>query len=216
MSRENSPRAKTPAAASGTRKYTQKERARQQEETRRRIVEAVAELHRTVGPAYTTISDVANLAGVGRMTVYKHFPDEADLFAACSAHWSDSHPLPAFEDCLHEKDLEARCLAVFTRLYKFFRSGHDMLGNIMRDAPSMPVLQQVLEESWNPAMAELEENLVPSGLSASTRRNVRVAIRLALDVTNWETMIDAGLSDTQAARLAARMVSAGGSIAPGR
>jgi len=208
MSRENTSQGKRSSAASGRRKYTKRERARQQEETRLRIVEAVAELHRTVGPAYTTISDVANLAGVGRMTVYKHFPKEVDLFAACGAHWSASHPLPDFDDCLAEEDIEARCLGVFTRLYKFYTSGHDMLGNIMRDAPSMPVLQEVLEENWQPAMTELEDALMPHGLPASARKNVRVAIRLALDLTNWETMIDAGLSNTQAARLAARMVAA--------
>jgi AcrR family transcriptional regulator len=57
------------------RKYEMKKRAERQRETRRRIVEATVELHRTHGPANTTISEIAQRAGVNRLTVYNHFPD---------------------------------------------------------------------------------------------------------------------------------------------
>src|SRR3954454_21616980 len=76
------------------RKYELKERARRQAETRRRITEATVELHRTVGPARTTISAIAEKAGVQRLTVYRHFPDERDLLAACSPHWLGADPPP--------------------------------------------------------------------------------------------------------------------------
>src|SRR3954454_19384323 len=76
------------------RKYELKERARRQDETRRRITEATVELHRTVGAARTTISAIAEKAGVERLTVYRHFPDEGSLFDACSAHWIEANPLP--------------------------------------------------------------------------------------------------------------------------
>ena len=66
------------------RTYTLKRRAEQQAETRRRIVEAAVELHGSVGPALTTISMVAERAGVQRHTLYAHFPDERSLFLACS------------------------------------------------------------------------------------------------------------------------------------
>ena len=75
-------------------KYTLKRRAEQQAETRRRIVEAVVELHKTIGPADTTISAIAERAGVERLTVYRHFPDDAALFSACSEHWRAAHPHP--------------------------------------------------------------------------------------------------------------------------
>ena len=78
----------------GKRKYELKKRAEQVEATRRRITEATVELHRTVGPAATQISEIARRAGVQRVTVYNHFPDEAALFAACSAHWRALHPAP--------------------------------------------------------------------------------------------------------------------------
>src|SRR5258708_33833740 len=76
------------------RKYELKQRAERLAETRRQITEATVELHRTVGPAATRINEVARRAGVQRMTVYNHFPDEASLLAACSAHWRAPHPAP--------------------------------------------------------------------------------------------------------------------------
>src|SRR5215203_3267916 len=76
------------------RAYELKQRAERQDATRRRITEATVELHRTVGPAETRISEVARRAGVQRMTVYNHFPDQASLLSACSAHWRESHPAP--------------------------------------------------------------------------------------------------------------------------
>ncbi|MBD3649105.1 MAG: TetR/AcrR family transcriptional regulator, partial [Pseudomonadales bacterium] len=140
---------------SDTRPYRLKERARKQEETRRRITEAVVELHRTVGPAKTTVSDVADLAGVGRMTVYKHFPTESEMFQACGAHWSEDNPLPDFSDCLDADDPRDRAAAALERLYDYYRQGHDMLGKIMRDAPLLPSLQSVVDESWGPTLDSL-------------------------------------------------------------
>src|ERR671931_174872 len=75
-----------------TRKYELRRRAERQQETRRRIVEAAIELHRTKGPARTTVSDVARLAGVQRHTLYRHFPQERDLHLACSGHYMVLHP----------------------------------------------------------------------------------------------------------------------------
>ena len=76
------------------RRYELKERARRQAETKQRIVEATVELHTSIGPARTTISAIAERAGVERHTVYSHFPDERTLIGACSAHWQGQHPLP--------------------------------------------------------------------------------------------------------------------------
>ncbi|MBA3432912.1 MAG: helix-turn-helix transcriptional regulator [Actinobacteria bacterium] len=51
------------------------------------MTEAAAKLRRTVGPARTTWSGIAEEAGVQRATVYRHFPDLATLFDACSSHY---------------------------------------------------------------------------------------------------------------------------------
>src|SRR5919198_1726424 len=78
----------------GKRKYELKLRAERLEETRRRIVEATSDLHRTVGPAATQVTEVARRAGVQRRTIYNHFPDEATLLEACSSHWRARPPPP--------------------------------------------------------------------------------------------------------------------------
>ena len=76
----------------GKRPYRMKRRAELEEQTRLRITESTVELHGTVGPAKTSVTAVAERAGVRRSTVYRHFPDEAALFAACSAHWRAAQP----------------------------------------------------------------------------------------------------------------------------
>jgi AcrR family transcriptional regulator len=76
------------------RRYELKERAVAQAETRRRIVDATVALHREVGPARTTVAEIARRAGVGRVTVYNHFPDDVALLGACSAQWVSEHPPP--------------------------------------------------------------------------------------------------------------------------
>src|SRR3954453_20643532 len=80
--------------SSVTRKYELKQRAERQQETRRRIVDAAIELHRTKGPARTTLSDIARLAGVQRHTLYRHFPDERAISLACSGPHFETHPPP--------------------------------------------------------------------------------------------------------------------------
>ena len=57
------------------RRYELKKRAEGQAETRRRIVRAAVELHGTLGPARTSVSAIAERAGVRRATVHDQFPD---------------------------------------------------------------------------------------------------------------------------------------------
>src|ERR1700716_2450045 len=76
------------------RPYRMKARAELQQRTRHRITESAMELHGTLGPSRTSLSAVAEHAGVRRSTLYRHFPDEAALFTACTAHWIDANPLP--------------------------------------------------------------------------------------------------------------------------
>ncbi len=83
-----------------TRPYRLGRRAERQAQTRQRIVEAAVDLHSTVGPATTSISAIAERAGVQRHTVYAHFPDETLLFEACSSHWIDANPFPDVSECL--------------------------------------------------------------------------------------------------------------------
>ena len=77
-----------------SRAYNLGKRAEQQAKTRRRIVEAAVELHGALGPARTSLSMVAERAGVQRNTFYAHFPDERSLAMACSALSIERNPPP--------------------------------------------------------------------------------------------------------------------------
>ena len=79
---------------STSRTYELKRRAERQQETRRRIIDAAVELHTTLGPSRTTVSAIAERAGVTRPTVYAHFPDDRALFQACSGHVRQAVPPP--------------------------------------------------------------------------------------------------------------------------
>ena len=102
-----------------TRPYTKRRRAELEEETRRRITAATVELHREVGPAKTTISAIAERAGVQRLTVYRHFPDERTLLGACSAHWRAGHPAPDPSPWPAIRDPEERLRVALAAFYDY-------------------------------------------------------------------------------------------------
>src|SRR5512135_773026 len=102
------------------RKYELKQRAAEMAETRRRITEAAVELHGTVGPARTTVSAIAERAGVQRHTVYRHFPSDADLFGACSAHYLDANPWPDPEPWRAISDPQQRLARALDELYAWY------------------------------------------------------------------------------------------------
>jgi AcrR family transcriptional regulator len=113
-------------------------RAQQVDETRRRIVDATVALHGTVGPASTTVSAIAEVAGVTRVTVYRHFPDEDALFAACTSHWAAQQRMP---DLARWREIPApadRAEAALTDLYRFFREAEPMLTLTTRDRDVLP------------------------------------------------------------------------------
>jgi AcrR family transcriptional regulator len=190
------------------RPYRQKRRADQQAQTRQRITEAIVALHERVGPARTTISEVAELAGVGRMTVYKHFPTEAELFSACSAHWSARNPPPEFGACATTADPVERAHCVLAKLYAYYRQAHPMMGKIARDAPLLPALQQIVDAGWMPMIRSLEALLAPAQGDAAARGQLQAAVRLLLDLRSWESLTADGLDDQAAAALATRMYAA--------
>jgi AcrR family transcriptional regulator len=117
-------------------------RVEQVDETRQRIVDAAVTLHGTVGPARTTIAAIAEVAGVTRVTVYRHFPDEEALYGACSAHWLSQQQVP---DPSAWVDIEApleRLRFGLLDLYRFYRDGSGMLTGIYRDWDALPAGQR--------------------------------------------------------------------------
>lgn len=184
-----------------TRKYTQRKRARQQEETRERILEATIALHERLGAARTTISAVAREAGVQRLTVYRHFPDDASLLRACTSSWLDDHPLPDRGAWAAADDPVRKAFSVF---FHYYRSTERMWASSYRDVDAVEALQGPMEqvEAYLDTVATDLANTIDHG----KRSDVLTVIRHGLRFTTWQSLTSSGASDAGAAGLLARWV----------
>ncbi len=196
------------AAAGGTRRYRKRRRAEQEDETRRRITEATVELHGTVGPARTTVSAIAEKAGVQRATVYRHFPDEEALFNACSTHWLAGNPLPDLDGWAAIEDPEARLRTALEQLYAWFGRTEYMLEKTTRDVATTPALQPSMElfGQWFGAATEVLVRGRPE--RGARRRRVKGAIGHALAFETWRSLVRAqGLAGGEAVELMVSLVA---------
>jgi AcrR family transcriptional regulator len=155
------------------------------------------------------VAEIARRAGVQRLTVYKNFPDEYELFAACQRHFLDENPPPRAPAALAIADPGERVEAVLRRLYGWYRRTERMSANVRRDRAIVPALDSLMARTTDARAAELAEALA-AGLAESgrPRRDVRAAVALALDFWTWRRLAREGLSDAAAARLMAKAVRA--------
>jgi AcrR family transcriptional regulator len=191
------------------RSYRLQARAERQEETRRRIAAATAELHQEVGPARTTIAEIARRAGVQRPTVYNNFPTERELFAACQAHFLTEHPPPDPRAALVRAEPPERLRGVLEAFYGWYRAAEAMVGNVQRDRRLLPELDALLAETSDRRIAALPAELT-RGFAAETGAAVRTraTIGLALEFATWQRLAREGLSDAEAADLMVRAARA--------
>jgi AcrR family transcriptional regulator len=186
------------------RKYEMKKRAELQRETRRRIVEATVELHRTRGPAHTTISEIAQRAGVNRLTVYNHFPGITDLLRACSRRWTEQHPRPDPTPWAETGDPQERLRTALAELYGYYARTEPMRANVLRDAETMPELAALLEGTFVPYLGAVRE-LLAAGWEVrgeEGRKRLLAALRLAIDFHTWRSLKrESGLSREEAVEL---------------
>jgi AcrR family transcriptional regulator len=193
--------------SSQKRKYELKARAERQAETRRRIAAATAELHEEVGPARTTVAEIARRAGVQRLTVYKNFPHEYGLFAACQQHFLAKNPPPDPSAALAIADPGERLKTVLRQLYRWYRRTERTSANVRRDREIMPALDSLMADTTDARTAELTEVLAAGFVDGRRpRREVRAAVALALDFWTWRRLAREGLSDAAAVRLMAKSV----------
>jgi len=187
------------------RKYELKKRAESQQETRRRIVEAAIELHRTQGPARTTLSEVARLAGVQRHTLYRHFPDERALGVACSGTYAEANPPPDPEPWLRVRDPQERLRVGLAELYAFFARNEEMLGNVLRDLEVDPITRELFQLRF--AAIERIQAILADGIRGRRRL---AALELALDFHTWRRLVRlSGLTQREAVELMVQAVFCG-------
>jgi AcrR family transcriptional regulator len=186
-----------------TRKYELKRRAERQQETRQRIVEAAIQLHRTKGPARTTFSDVANLAGVQRHTLYRYFPDERQLGLACSGHHFELNPPPDPGDWERITAPGERLRVGLAALYSWYERNEDMFTCVLRDAEIHPLTGELFELRGAEPMNRIHSALAKD---LGEARRVQVTLQLALDFHAWRRLWNSGLAAAEAANLMADAV----------
>jgi AcrR family transcriptional regulator len=190
------------------RKYELKKRAEEMAKTHLRITEAAIELHGTVGPARTTLSAVAKQAGVERRTLYRHFPSEADLFAACSTHYFTANPWPDLSAWRAIRDPHPRLERALDELYAYYERTEPMFSNVLRDAE----LIDFARDAVAPLQAYLEEaaEILTIGRQARGRRRKLLAraLRHALAFSTWHSLTTNGIGRSDAAKLITALVEA--------
>lgn len=191
-----------------TRTYSLKRRAERQQETRRRIVDAASELHATVGPARTSIKAVAERAGVQRHTVYRHFPTEDELFAACTADWDERHPFPPEAHWQRIAEPTERLERALSEIYAHYRQVESDVAMFLRDAGLVPAVGRAFAEDAR-RRERIRDGLAVGWRARGARRVLLLAaIGHALEFETWRSLARGqGLDDEQAAGLMTRLAA---------
>jgi AcrR family transcriptional regulator len=192
------------------RKYELKKRAEDMAKTHERITDAAIELHGTLGPSRTTLSAVAKRAGVERRTLYRHFPNEADLFEACSTHYFNANPWPDLGNWRAIRDPKERLEGALDELYAYYERTEPMLSNVLRDAE----LVDFARDAVVPLHAYLEEaaEVLTVGRQARGRRRrlLQGALRHALAFSTRHSLSTNGIGRSDAVKLSTALVEATG------
>ena len=197
------------------RKYTQKKRAEKQEETRARIAEAALDLHRLLGPNQTSISMVADKAGVQRHTLYAHFPDERSLLMACSGLHLKEDPPPDANAWEEITDRAERTRIALADIYSWYERNESLIGGVLRDAEQNEVLREITHERLGPYFAAWRVALRPEDDTAESG----ALLGLALSFHCWRTLavgerLGAGAAPLMAGLLCADRGDAGRAALP--
>jgi AcrR family transcriptional regulator len=189
-----------------TRKYELKQRAEEMARTRERITDAAIELHGTVGPSRTTLSAVAKRAGVERRTLYRHFPTEAELFEACSAHYFSANPWPELDGWRAVHDPHERLERALDELYAYYERTDAMFSNVLRDAEVLDLARDAVA----PLEAYLDEatEVLSTGRRSRGRRRevLKGALRHAVSFSTWRSLSTNGVARSDAVRLVSALV----------
>lgn len=183
------------------RTYVQRARQEQAEQTRARIVDAVVALHQEVGPRETTVAGIAARAGVQRLTVYRHFNDEAALFSACSHRFTELNPPPAPSAWSGPADPLERAAAALAAFYEHYGRTACMLAKIYRDAPGYPALQEIMA-GFDAYLRQTADDLAASLAAPRKTARMKIALRHLIHFSTWQRLDAEGARDEEKLALA--------------
>jgi len=188
------------------RPYVQRVRGEQVADTRARIVEAIMQLHQEIGPRNTTVSAIADRAGVERLTVYRHFKDEAAMFAACSHRYLELNPPPELSDWSGELDPVCRARRGLVTLYSFFSRTAPMFEKVYRDVSESAALKKVMG-GFDAYFRQLADDLADSWPRDNRASHQEIILRHAAKFATWQSFEAEGVSDTEKATLILQWLS---------
>jgi AcrR family transcriptional regulator len=194
--------------SSQKRPYRMTRRAELEEQTRRRITESAVALHEAVGPARTSISAIAERAGVRRSTVYRHFPDEDALFDACSSHWRAANPPPDPRTWAALGDPDERTRAALGAIYAFFAETEAMYTSLLRDEEVVPAVRRRLRDFHDYLRGVRDGLAAGRGLRGRRARLARAALGHALAFPTWQSLTrEQGLTNEDAVEVMCRFIA---------
>jgi AcrR family transcriptional regulator len=145
---------------------------------------------------------------VERRTLYRHFPNEADLFAACSTHYFAANPWPDLANWRAIRDPQERLELALDELYAYYERTEPMLSTVLRDAE----LVEFARDAVAPLYTYLEEGagILTVGRPARGRRRqlLRGALRHALAFSTWRSLSANGVGRSDAVKLLSALVNA--------
>jgi AcrR family transcriptional regulator len=193
------------------RPYRMKLRAESESRTRLRITESAVALHERLGPAQTSVSAIAEHAGVRRSTVYRHFPDEEALFDACSSHWLAANPPPDPHLWEAIDDPGERTEAALRDLYAFYGRTHRMYASLIRDEPLVPIVRRRLRVFYGYLESIADLLMRGRGLRGRPARRTRAALGHAVSFATWQSLAEQQkLAADDAVALMCRLVEGAG------
>lgn len=192
---------------SAKRPYKLRKRAESKEQTRQRIIEAAMHLHEEIGPRATTISALANKAGVQRLTVYRHFPDESAVFRACTSHWLSLNPPPGPAEWNSIEDPVERCRAALSAFYGYYRRTERMWAVSYRDEADVAALQGPMNEFRDLVTAIAAELASAFGEAGRNGEKLRATLSHALAFPAWASLKSTGLSEAEMVELVSDWIS---------
>jgi AcrR family transcriptional regulator len=158
------------------------------------------------------MSAVAKRAGVRRSTLYRHFPDEAALFDACTAHWAAANPPPDLAAWSRIADPEERLTAALAELYGFYGRTDAMLENLFRDEAILPIVAERFAAFRGYLTAARDTLMRGRRLRGAVRLRTRAALGHAIAFSSWKSLVlEQGLDDATAAELMSALVAAAAS-----
>ena len=181
-------------------------RAAAVEETRRRIVDATRALHGERGIAATSWEDIAQRAGVGVGTVYRHFRSLDELIPACGRVSMQviALPDPRTAATLFERaDDATRIRRLVGEAYAIYERGAPELRVVRLEPDVHPSVTQAAEDLEASLQALTDAALDPLACSEADRRLVRAM----LDLGTWDALRGYGLSQDDAVAAVADMLA---------